>query len=1148
MPALPLLAALGFLGFALAGSSKPAPSPGAPGAPPTPPGKVLPEALRDKLVAAMQALTVDATTGKIVGPVTRVSVQIATATAAELEAAGFPTEAKELRDLATRAAAMVPLPPAASTVQIPGIPPALQEQLARALWMERDPGKLRAIKDALFQVQPQTPEVAAAIGTIDALILQIEAAKQTQTSLEQIQTQIDQGVPAAPVMPVPAPEVFVPPLPSAPPAAPSMPPGLPGSHATIRVGSKSADVATWQQFLGLPADGIFGPATQAATIAFQKSQGLTADGVVGPATWGAAQGMGARPGLPGATPIMVSLPGMPGSGTLAGSHATIRVGSTGADVILWQQYLGLTADGKFGPATQAATIAFQRSKGLTPDGVVGPATWGAAQGTPAINAKIVATPLAALVKTVTSPPPTSLVGSHATIRSGSTGADVATWQSFLGLTADGKFGPATLAATLAFQKSQGITADGVVGPATWARAQGATNITKAASAYLPVSMPSSVPSGARTTIRSGSKGNDVILWQRFLGLTADGNFGPATLAATVAFQKSKGLTADGVVGPATWAAAQGTTPVLAKVVATAAAALTKPVTSAAPSTLVGSHATIRSGSSGTDVVTWQKFLGLTADGKFGPATQAATVAFQRSKGLTADGVVGPATWAAAQRDPSVIPMQATIVKSIAPATSAFLPGSLAGTHATIRTGSKGTDVSTWQKFLGLTPDGVFGQATALATMAFQRSRGLTADGVVGPASWASAQKGTSSIPSMSAMTPMLVSTPAKSTAVRATIRNGSKGADVAAWQTFLRLKADGVFGPATQAATVAFQKSRGLPADGVVGPATWAASMGALPPPTAMPITIPKAVAPSVVPGLSGSHATIRTGSRGTDVATWQRFLKLTADGVFGPATAAATITFQRSRGLTADGVVGPATWSAANLASGTVISGEESSRTYVIQPGDFGEKISLSFTGNKDRWKELIVANPNLADVAHGIRLEPGAAIRLPDSWPSSPTGSAPPPELAENVPAPVRPVKSLDSAPIPQNLPVAKTAMEIAASAVVKNLRDVQKNHGIPGAQAKENRSMVAKLQALAGMSSPDGLAGPGTLLTAARCGVCILPLVMYWPEGATGESVLKYRTALNSLADRARNMGNMTHAAELEKSASREQGQAHVSGRLL
>lgn len=60
-------------------------------------------------------------------------------------------------------------------------------------------------------------------------------------------------------------------------------------------------------------------------------------------------------------------------------------------------------------------------------------------------------------------------------------------------------------------------------------------------------------------LRQGSKGDDVHAMQQRLSdlgnsLTVDGNFGPGTQAAVVAFQGSKGLSADGVVGPATWAA------------------------------------------------------------------------------------------------------------------------------------------------------------------------------------------------------------------------------------------------------------------------------------------------------------------------------------------------------------------------------------------------------------------------------------------------------------------------------------------------------------------------------------------------------------------------------------------------------------------
>ena len=51
-------------------------------------------------------------------------------------------------------------------------------------------------------------------------------------------------------------------------------------------------------------------------------------------------------------------------------------------------------------------------------------------------------------------------------------------------------------------------------------------------------------------------------------------------------------------------------------------------------------------------------------------------------------------------------------------------------------GSRGEVVRQIQKALHLVPDGVYGQNTREAVIAFQRERGLTADGVVGPATLA----------------------------------------------------------------------------------------------------------------------------------------------------------------------------------------------------------------------------------------------------------------------------------------------------------------------------------------------------------------------------------------------------------------------------
>lgn len=59
---------------------------------------------------------------------------------------------------------------------------------------------------------------------------------------------------------------------------------------------------------------------------------------------------------------------------------------------------------------------------------------------------------------------------------------------------------------------------------------------------------------ARTTIRLGSTGPDVVAWQRIVGVLADGSFGPRTREATMTWQQRHHLVADGVVGPKSWAA------------------------------------------------------------------------------------------------------------------------------------------------------------------------------------------------------------------------------------------------------------------------------------------------------------------------------------------------------------------------------------------------------------------------------------------------------------------------------------------------------------------------------------------------------------------------------------------------------------------
>jgi peptidoglycan hydrolase-like protein with peptidoglycan-binding domain len=142
-----------------------------------------------------------------------------------------------------------------------------------------------------------------------------------------------------------------------------------------------------------------------------------------------------------------------------------------------------------------------------------------------------------------------------------------------------------------------------------------------------VALAAAAPADADGVLKLGSTGPRVAAVQKWLGLSVDRIYGPATKRAVRRFQRRHGLTGDGIVGPATWTAL-------------------KRVHGRAARSRGARRGRPRVQSRGRYVRILQGALGIAADGVFGPATQRAVKRFQRSHGLTADGIVGPATWSA----------------------------------------------------------------------------------------------------------------------------------------------------------------------------------------------------------------------------------------------------------------------------------------------------------------------------------------------------------------------------------------------------------------------------------------------------------------------------------------------------------------------
>lgn len=345
----------------------------------------------------------------------------------------------------------------------------------------------------------------------------------------------------------------------------------------------------------------------------------------------------------------------------------LRIGSSGQEVREMQEFLNAIAinypaipvifpvDGIFNESTEAAVRVFQRQFNLTVDGIVGKATWYKISYIYAAVRKLAELTSIGRIEDLYSGqyPGTPL-------QEGDRGVEVQLLQYYLSAIAvfypqipnvsiDGRFGPELFKAVLNFQRSFGLIEDGIVGRETWNR------IYALYETLTDKIVPDeSIPEYPGMTLQQGSSGENVRRIQTALNnisaqypsiplLVEDGIFGTATTTAVRAFQRQFGLTVDGIVGVLTW---NKIFEVSALIDTGEEAGEEMPPY---PGTL------LRNGSRGNAVRLMQERLksisiyypiipDITADGIFGPATQAAVIAFQQMMGITADGIIGQQTW------------------------------------------------------------------------------------------------------------------------------------------------------------------------------------------------------------------------------------------------------------------------------------------------------------------------------------------------------------------------------------------------------------------------------------------------------------------------------------------------------------------------
>lgn len=400
---------------------------------------------------------------------------------------------------------------------------------------------------------------------------------------------------------------YTPALPITPPPAPVM---TASGYPLLVQGATGPEVVLAQKAIGVTADGKFGPITATALGAWQTKNKLTATKKLDNATWSKMVALKLVPSRV-AHPLQQYV------------NVVLKRGSTGTAVKALQKALGgLTVDGSFGPATETKVKAYQKAKGLTVNGIADSKVW---------NALISGSTTIAPAPAPAPAPTTNELAKYAglTLKLWSKGEAVSAMQKAIGkLTVDGSFGRLTEARVKEYQTEKKLPVTGVVDAGVWKALMGTTTTTAPAPSGSSVtSLATAYTPYKGTVLKVGSSGAAVKVLQRGLGgLVVDGSFGSLTLTSVKRFQTAKGLAVTGVVDAKTWAALELTTHPLLPYWGTV----------------------VKRGSTGAAVVALQKALRITADGKFGPITEAAVKSAQASAKLSQTGVVGTLTWKAVE--------------------------------------------------------------------------------------------------------------------------------------------------------------------------------------------------------------------------------------------------------------------------------------------------------------------------------------------------------------------------------------------------------------------------------------------------------------------------------------------------------------------